>query len=89
MEKVHTLVVDDEPGIRFFVEETLHRSGHDVTTVKSGEEALESLRETPFDLVILDLKLSGRVDGIKVLEAIRSNTDPHVHKEFDRLRPDQ
>lgn len=71
MEKVHTLVVDDEPGIRFFVEETLHRSGHDVTTVKSGEEALESLRETPFDLVILDLKLSGRVDGIKVLEAIR------------------
>ncbi len=71
MEKIHTLVVDDEPGIRFFVEETLHRSGHDVTTVKSGEEALKSLRDTPFDLVILDLKLGGKVDGIKVLEAIR------------------
>lgn len=71
MEKIHTLVVDDEPGIRFFVEETLHRSGHDVTTVKSGEEALKTLRDTPFDLVILDLKLGGKVDGIKVLEAIR------------------
>lgn len=71
MDKVHTLVVDDEPGIRFFVEETLHRSGHDVTTVKSGEEALKTLRNTPFDLVILDLKLGGKVDGIKVLEAIR------------------
>jgi two-component system, OmpR family, alkaline phosphatase synthesis response regulator PhoP len=71
MEKIHTLVVDDEPGIRFFVEETLHRSGHDVTTVKSGEEALETLRDTPFDMVILDLKLGGRVDGINVLEAIR------------------
>jgi DNA-binding response OmpR family regulator len=71
MEKVHTLVVDDEPGIRFFVEETLHRSGHDVTTVNSGEEALKTLRNTPFDLVILDLKLGGKVDGIKVLEAIR------------------
>jgi DNA-binding response OmpR family regulator len=71
MEKIHTLVVDDEPGIRFFVEETLHRSGHDVSTVKSGEEALETLRNTPFDLVILDLKLGGKVDGIKVLEAIR------------------
>jgi len=71
MDKIHTLVVDDEPGIRFFVEETLHRSGHDVTTVKSGEEALKTLRDTPFDMVILDLKLGGKTDGIKVLEAIR------------------
>ena len=71
MEKIHTLVVDDEPGIRFFVEETLHRSGHDVTAVKSGEEALKTLRNTPFDLVILDLRLGGKTDGIKVLEAIR------------------
>ncbi len=71
MEKIHTLVVDDEQGIRFFVEETLHRSGHDITTAKSGEEALETLRDTPFDMVILDLKLGGKVDGIKVLEAIR------------------
>jgi DNA-binding response OmpR family regulator len=71
MTKIHTLVVDDEPGIRFFVEETLHRSGHDMMTAKSGEEALNILRDTPFDLVILDLKLSGKVDGIKVLEAIR------------------
>ena len=71
MDKIHTLVVDDEPGIRFFIEETLHRSGHDVTTVKSGEEALDTLRDTPFDLAILDLKLGGKVDGIKVLEAIR------------------
>jgi len=71
MDKVHTLVVDDEPGIRFFVEETLHRSGHDITTAKSGEEALRLLRDTPFDLVILDLKLGGKANGIKVLEAIR------------------
>lgn len=71
MEKIHTLVVDDEPGIRFFIEETLHRIGHDITTVKSGEEALKTLRDTPFDLVLLDLKLGGKVDGIKVLEAIR------------------
>jgi two-component system, OmpR family, alkaline phosphatase synthesis response regulator PhoP len=71
MGKIHTLVVDDEPGIRFFVEETLHRSGHDMVTAKSGEEALKILRDTPFDLVVLDLKLGGKVDGIKVLEAIR------------------
>ncbi len=71
MAKIHTLIVDDEPGIRFFVEETLHRSGHDIVTAKSGEDALKLLRDTPFDLVILDLKLGGKTDGIKVLEAIR------------------
>ncbi len=71
MKKTHTLVVDDEAGIRFFVEETLHRSGHDVTTAKSGQEALDLLRDTPFDLVVLDLKLGGKIDGIKILEAIR------------------
>jgi len=71
VEKIHTLVVDDEPGIRFFVEETLRRIGHDITTAKSGEEALKTLRDTPFDLVVLDLKLGGKVNGIKVLEAIR------------------
>jgi DNA-binding response OmpR family regulator len=71
MEKIHTLIVDDEPGVRFFVEETLHRSGHDIMTAKSGEEALNILRNTPFDLVVLDLKLGSKVDGIKVLEAIR------------------
>ena len=37
----------------------------------SGEEALDRLRETPFELAVLDLKLGGRVDGLRVLEAIR------------------
>lgn len=70
-EQVHALVVDDEEGIRFFLEETLRRAGHVVTTASSGEKALDRLRETPFDLVVLDLKLGGRVDGLRVLEAVR------------------
>ncbi|MGD1994075.1 MAG: response regulator transcription factor, partial [Anaerolineae bacterium] len=70
-QQMHTLVVDDEKGIRFFLEETLHRDGHTVETASSGEEALEKLRDTRFDLVMLDLRLGGRADGIRVLEAIR------------------
>lgn len=68
---VRTLVVDDEPGIRFFIRETLARSGHDVITAGDGTEALSLLREHEFDLVIIDLRLGGHVDGLRVLEALR------------------
>ena len=67
---IRTLVVDDEDGIRFFVEQTLTRTGHVVTTAESGEAALEKLRDTPFDLAVVDLKLGGRTDGLRVLEAL-------------------
>jgi DNA-binding response OmpR family regulator len=70
-EQIETLVVDDEAGIRFFITETLQRAGHTVTTAADGDEALEILRDHRFDLIILDLKLGGRVDGLKVLEAVR------------------
>jgi len=70
-ELLHTLVVDDEEGIRFFVERALRSDGHTVITAASGEEALDRLRDQKFGLVILDLHLGGRVDGLRVLEAIR------------------
>lgn len=69
-EPVRTLVVDDDEAVRFFVGESLRRDGHAVTEIASGEEALECLRTTPFDLAILDLHLGGRVDGLRVLEAV-------------------
>jgi DNA-binding response OmpR family regulator len=63
--------VDDEQGIRFFLKKTLAKAGHAVTTAASGEEALDALRDNRFDLVLLDLRLRGRVDGLRVLEAVR------------------
>jgi DNA-binding response OmpR family regulator len=70
-ETVRALVVDDEDGPRLFVEETLRRAGHAVTTAASGEEALDLLRDAAYDLIVLDLRLGGRVDGMRVLEAVR------------------
>lgn len=70
-ETVRTLVVDDEPGICFFLKEALGQVGYQVVTASSGEEALERLRDEPFQVVILDLHLGGRVDGLRVLEAVK------------------
>jgi DNA-binding response OmpR family regulator len=69
--QLRTLVVDDEAGIRFFLEEALQQVGHSVVTASSGEEALDRLRDASFDLILLDLMLGGRVDGMRVLESVK------------------
>ncbi len=68
---IKALVVDDQEGIRFFLEQTLRRSGYAVELAADGKEALECLRNTPFDVAIVDLNLGGRIDGLRVLEAAR------------------
>lgn len=70
-DKLNTLVVDDEEGVRFFVSETLQLDGHTVTTASSGQDALNKLRDTAYDLIMLDLRLGGRIDGLRVLKAVR------------------
>lgn len=70
-ELIRALVVDDEERIRYFLQETLRRVGYIVVTASSGEEALDLLRDTSFDVAVVDLNLGGRVDGLRVLEAIR------------------
>lgn len=70
-ETIRSLVVDDEAGIRFFLEGTLRRAGHEVITAESGEAALALLRESAFDLAIVDLHLGTHIDGLRVLEGIR------------------
>ncbi len=69
--QIRTLVVDDEAGIRFFLEEALQQVGHAVVAASSGEEALDRLRDARFDLIMLDLMLGGRVDGMRVLETVK------------------
>jgi DNA-binding response OmpR family regulator len=68
---IRALVIDDEERIRYFLSKTLERVGYVVVTASSGEEALDLLRNTVFDVAIVDLNLGGHVDGLKVLEAIR------------------
>lgn len=65
------LVVDDESNIRLTLSAILNRSGYAVTTAASGEEAISLLDQQPFDLMLVDLKMSG-VDGMHVVTAARA-----------------
>jgi DNA-binding response OmpR family regulator len=63
------LVVDDESGIRYYLERFLTREGYQVTTVPDGETALKRLAVEEFDVVLLDLKMRG-VGGLEVLSEL-------------------
>lgn len=72
------LVVDDEPAVRESLRGILAQEGHQVSTAASGEEALASLSDDSFDLILLDLKMPG-IDGLEVLqEAKRTAPDTVV-----------
>jgi len=66
----HILVVDDEAGIRYFLQRALTRDGYQVVAADSGEAALERIAAQEFDLVLVDLKMKG-VGGMQVLAALR------------------
>lgn len=67
----HVLIVDDEPNMRWVLQEALERAGYHVAGAGSGEEALDALGKHPADLVILDLKLKG-MDGLSTLRQIHA-----------------
>jgi two-component system, OmpR family, alkaline phosphatase synthesis response regulator PhoP len=72
MEKRSILVVDDEKNIRLTMSQSLEPLEIPVRTAVNGEEALQKLREEPFALVFLDLRMPG-MDGMVVLRHIKDN----------------
>ncbi|MGH7502215.1 MAG: sigma-54-dependent transcriptional regulator [Longimicrobiales bacterium] len=64
------LLVDDDRGFRLSTSALLRQDGYDVVVAADGREAVDALRQQPFDLMLLDLRLPG-TDGIRIVEALR------------------
>ncbi len=73
----HVLVVDDEAVVRKGITRALHSRGMTTESAANGREALVLLGDTPFDLVILDIRMPD-IGGVEVLKKIRSE-----HPETD------
>ena len=66
------LIVEDDGLIAMQLQEFLKRSGYDVPDpVASGEEAIESVNARLPDLVLMDIRLGGEIDGIEAARQIR------------------
>ena len=66
------LIVDDEVRIRELLRKALTREGYEVVSVPSAEQSLELIFKEPFDLLLLDVQLSGE-SGLSVLKKVREH----------------
>ncbi|MDQ1523131.1 MAG: two-component system, NtrC family, response regulator HydG [Pyrinomonadaceae bacterium] len=73
--KISVLLVDDDPLLRRLVTEQLSRSGFEMAAAVSGEEAIEALQATDYDVVLLDMRMTG-MTGLDALREIRRLDDP-------------
>jgi len=72
--KIKILIVDDELIMRESLAGWLERDGHAVQTAASGEEALEKVKESQFDIFLVDIKMEG-MSGLDVLRSVKES-DP-------------
>lgn len=78
MKKISILVVEDEPIIADDIAYTLDELGYQVLAIaSSAAEAYQALEKNP-DLVLLDIKIKGDEDGIKVAHRLNQQSIPFI-----------
>ncbi|MUG73990.1 response regulator transcription factor [Paenibacillus sp. JMULE4] len=77
MPKIHALVVDDEWNMRNLLRIYLTKSGFQVSEASNGHEALALIEQQPFDLILLDIMMSG-MDGWEVCKRIRKTSQTPI-----------
>jgi CheY-like chemotaxis protein len=70
--KSSILVVDDEDALRTVLSSELMNEGYDVRSASDGDEAITEIQKSPFDLVLLDIKMP-RMNGFEVLKFIKES----------------
>lgn len=71
MDYFSILVVDDEFDFLETIVKRLQKRNINTIGVESGEKALETMKERRFDVVLLDIKMPGGMDGIETLREMK------------------
>lgn len=93
------LIVEDEFILQMMLEKMVQKMGHQVVTkAKSGSAAIDVVRAEKPDLILMDIKIIGEIDGIETIHKIREfskvpvlylsgNTDPDTRKRAFATAP--
>jgi len=71
LKKVRILIVDDDPDVCEYLESFLKRDGYDVRTIHDPTKVLDEIKNSRYQIVILDLKMP-RLSGVDLLKSIRA-----------------
>ncbi|MBT3368875.1 MAG: response regulator [Nitrospina sp.] len=72
------MIVDDDATIQIELEESLHHMGHTVGTADTAAGAIEMAREMKPDLLLMEVKIRGEMDGISAARKIKEEMDVAV-----------
>lgn len=75
--QTRVLLVEDEEGVADFLRRGLTFKGYAVEVARSGESALDLVRDGPPDIVLLDVMLPG-ISGVEVCRRLREGLDPQL-----------
>jgi len=76
MEKAKILIVEDEAIIAMEIKSQLQGLGYEVTSiVDTGEKAIKKAEEDKPDLILMDIRIKGEMDGIEAANQINSHSD--------------
>ena len=71
MRKVKIIIVEDEYIVAADIRESVHNIGYSLCVIlKSGEEAVKRVEKDKPDLILMDIVLKGRMDGIEAARQI-------------------
>jgi len=84
------LICDDEPGLRSVIKRYAQFEGYEAIEAKDGMEAVETCKETVFDIIIMDIMMP-MLDGFSAVREIRKTSDVPVimlsarGEEYDKI----
>lgn len=79
MIKKRILIVEDEMIISLMLEQMVKQMGHDVVEKAStGENAIEKARKLRPDIILMDIRLQGQMDGIEAITEIQKDMNVSV-----------
>ncbi|MCW8804040.1 MAG: PAS domain S-box protein, partial [Ignavibacteriaceae bacterium] len=74
MNIIKILIVEDEQIVAKNIEKRLTAAGYqEAASVSTGEEAIEKVKSVPPDIILMDIKLKGKIDGIETADILRKN----------------